>query len=54
MRRACSLRALRLLKLIKSTSPKSAPQLHIVLAAFNEAVMSFRYVGALWMLFIYM
>jgi hypothetical protein len=48
-----SLRALRLLKLIKSTSPKSAPQLHVVLAAFNEAVMSFRYVGALWFLIIY-
>jgi hypothetical protein len=48
-----SLRALRLLKLIKSMSPEDAPQLHIVLAAFNEAVMSFQYVGALWILIIY-
>jgi hypothetical protein len=52
-RALASLRALRLLKLIKSTSPKSFPQLHIVLAAFNEAVVSFQYVGALWFLIIY-
>jgi hypothetical protein len=48
-----SLRALRLLKLIKGASPKSFPQLHIVLAAFQEAVTSFQYVGALWFLIIY-
>jgi hypothetical protein len=48
-----SLRALRLLKLIKSMSPEDAPQLHIVLAAFNDAIMSFQYVGALWILIIY-
>jgi voltage-gated sodium channel len=49
-----SLRALRLVKLIKGVSPRNNPQLYSVMAAFSTAVMSFRYVGALWLLTIYL
>jgi hypothetical protein len=49
-----SVRALRMLKLIKGASGKSAPQLSSVLSAFTAAIVSFKYVGALWLLSIYL
>jgi Ca2+-binding EF-hand superfamily protein len=48
------LRILRLIKLLRNASPEAMPQLTIVLKAFVDGIKSFRFIGAIWLLQIYL
>jgi hypothetical protein len=45
---------LRLIKLLRNASPETMPQLTIVLKAFVDGIKSFRFIGAIWLLQIYL